>query len=225
MAVSERFWQHGSLQAGIHKVWGLAHSRRCGSLMPARSWPLGIAETTSKCLKWLLTPMLWLMQKKLNKAVANHLAPSHQEDGVYQVIEEYLGIDPLGTSERKELDGGTTVRRLALKGAGENHNNLSGTQSSPSERAWFDLYRRLHRRVFPPFMNYYKVRSIWSIGGVRGYKTDLLRKHLDAHVFGTAVDQIFLLIGTNDIGKEISSKGNLRQCRSGLTSNHAGLFR
>ena len=45
--------------------------------------------------------------------------------------------------------------------------------------------------------------------GVRGYKTDLLRKHLDAHVFGTAVDQIFLLIGTNDIGKEISQKETL----------------
>ena len=59
--------------------------------------------------------------------------------------------------------------------------------------------------------------------GVRGYKTDLLHEHLDAHVFGTAVDQIFLLIGTNDIGKEIPSKGNLRQCRSGLTSNYAGL--
>ena len=28
------------------------------------------------------------------KAVANHLAPSHQEDGVYQVIEEYLGLTP-----------------------------------------------------------------------------------------------------------------------------------
>ena len=26
------------------------------------------------------------------KAVAKHLAPSHQEDGVYQVIEEYLGL-------------------------------------------------------------------------------------------------------------------------------------
>ena len=26
--------------------------------------------------------------------------------------------------------------------------------------------------------------------GVRGYKTGLLREHLDAHVFGTAVDQI-----------------------------------
>lgn len=39
--------------------------------------------------------------------------------------------------------------------------------------------------------------------GIRGYKTDLLREHLDAHIFGQAVDKIFLLIGTNDIGKEI----------------------
>ena len=45
--------------------------------------------------------------------------------------------------------------------------------------------------------------------GVRGYKTDLLRKHLDAHVFGKAVDQIFLLIGTNDTGKEIPQKETL----------------
>ena len=28
------------------------------------------------------------------KAVAKHLAPSHQEGGVYQVIEEYLGLTP-----------------------------------------------------------------------------------------------------------------------------------
>lgn len=42
--------------------------------------------------------------------------------------------------------------------------------------------------------------------GVRGYRTDLLRTHLDAHVFGTELDQIFLLIGTNDIGKEIPQK-------------------
>ena len=45
--------------------------------------------------------------------------------------------------------------------------------------------------------------------GVRGYRTDLLRTHLDAHVFGTAVEQIFLLIGTNDIGKEIPQKETL----------------
>ncbi|MFQ7256013.1 MAG: GDSL-type esterase/lipase family protein [Streptococcus sp.] len=46
-------------------------------------------------------------------------------------------------------------------------------------------------------------RTVSSEPGIRGYKTDLLREHLDAHVFGQAVDKIFLLIGTNDIGKEM----------------------
>lgn len=45
--------------------------------------------------------------------------------------------------------------------------------------------------------------------GVRGYRTDLLREHLDAHVFGPAVEQIFLLIGTNDIGKEMPQRETL----------------
>lgn len=45
--------------------------------------------------------------------------------------------------------------------------------------------------------------------GVRGYRTELLRTHLDAHVFGTELEQIFLLIGTNDIGKEIPQKETL----------------
>ena len=35
--------------------------------------------------------------------------------------------------------------------------------------------------------------------GIRGYKTDLLREHLDAHVFGQAVDKIFLLIGIDNM--------------------------
>ena len=39
--------------------------------------------------------------------------------------------------------------------------------------------------------------------GIRGYKTDLLLENLDAHLFGQALDKIFLLIGTNDIGKEM----------------------
>ena len=52
--------------------------------------------------------------------------------------------------------------------------------------------------------------------GVRGYRTDLLRTHLDAHVFGTAVDQIFLLIGTNDIGKEIPQKETLENVEAVL---------
>ena len=38
--------------------------------------------------------------------------------------------------------------------------------------------------------------------GIRGYKTDSLLENLDAHLFGQALDKVFLLIGTNDIGKE-----------------------
>lgn len=40
--------------------------------------------------------------------------------------------------------------------------------------------------------------------GIRGYQTGLLLENLDAHLYGDAVDQIVLLIGTNDIGKDIS---------------------
>ena len=39
--------------------------------------------------------------------------------------------------------------------------------------------------------------------GIRGYQTGLLLKNLDAHLYGDAVDQIVLLIGTNDIGKNV----------------------
>ncbi len=43
----------------------------------------------------------------------------------------------------------------------------------------------------------------WSNRGIRGYKTDLLLDNLDAHLFGQALDKVFILIGTNDIGKEM----------------------
>ena len=39
--------------------------------------------------------------------------------------------------------------------------------------------------------------------GIRGYQTGLLLENFDAHLYGDAVDQIVLLIGTNDIGKDI----------------------
>lgn len=39
--------------------------------------------------------------------------------------------------------------------------------------------------------------------GIRGYQTRLLLENLDTHLYGDAVDQIVLLIGTNDIGKDI----------------------
>ena len=45
--------------------------------------------------------------------------------------------------------------------------------------------------------------------GIRGYKTDLLLENLDAHLFGQALDKVFLLIGTNDIGKEMAQTETL----------------
>ena len=45
--------------------------------------------------------------------------------------------------------------------------------------------------------------------GIRGYQTRLLLENLDAHLYGDAVDQIVLLIGTNDIGKDVSMNETL----------------
>ena len=45
--------------------------------------------------------------------------------------------------------------------------------------------------------------------GICGYKTDLLLDNLDAHLFGSALDKVFILIGTNDIGKEIPQSETL----------------
>lgn len=56
--------------------------------------------------------------------------------------------------------------------------------------------------------------------GIRGYKTDLLRDNLDAHLFGTAVDKIFLMIGTNDIGKEIPQEETLRNIEEIIQTLH-----
>lgn len=39
--------------------------------------------------------------------------------------------------------------------------------------------------------------------GICGYQTGLLLENLDAHLYGGAVDKIVLLIGTNDIGKDV----------------------
>lgn len=39
--------------------------------------------------------------------------------------------------------------------------------------------------------------------GIRGYQTGFILDNLDSHLYGDAVDQIVLLIGTNDIGKDI----------------------
>ena len=59
--------------------------------------------------------------------------------------------------------------------------------------------------------------------GIRGYKTDLLLENLDVHLFGHAVDKIFLLIGTNDIGKEMEQAetlGNMEEIIQFISRNY-----
>ena len=50
--------------------------------------------------------------------------------------------------------------------------------------------------------------------GIRGYPTGLLQENLDAHLYGDAVDQIILLIGTNDIGKDVPMNEALNNLES-----------
>ena len=58
-------------------------------------------------------------------------------------------------------------------------------------------------------VEYYPLQELFGVAktivnrGIRGYQTRLLLENLDAHLYGDAVDQIVLLIGTNDIGKNI----------------------
>ena len=54
--------------------------------------------------------------------------------------------------------------------------------------------------------------------GIRGYQTGLLLENLDAHLYGDAVDQIVLLIGTNDIGKDIPMSQALTNLESVIQS-------
>ena len=58
-------------------------------------------------------------------------------------------------------------------------------------------------------VEYYPLQELFGTAktivnrGIRAYRTGLLLDNLDAHLYGDAVDQIVLLIGTNDIGKDI----------------------
>ena len=50
--------------------------------------------------------------------------------------------------------------------------------------------------------------------GIRGYQTGLLLDNLDVHLYGDAVDQFVLLIGTNDIGKDVPMNEALNNLES-----------
>ena len=58
-------------------------------------------------------------------------------------------------------------------------------------------------------VEYYPLQELFGTSktivnrGIRGYQTGLLVENLDTHLYGGAVDKIVLLIGTNDIGKDV----------------------
>ena len=54
--------------------------------------------------------------------------------------------------------------------------------------------------------------------GIRGYQTGLLLENLDAHLYGGAVDKIVLLIGTNDIGKDVPVNDTLNNLEAIIQS-------
>ena len=65
-----------------------------------------------------------------------------------------------------------------------------------------------------PLYELLKTPKIVINRGIRGYRSDLLLEHLVSLLFGQAVDKIFLLIGTNDIGKEIPQQETVKNVES-----------
>lgn len=69
-------------------------------------------------------------------------------------------------------------------------------------------------------IEYYPLQELFGTSknivnrGIRGYQTGLLRENLDVHLYGDAVDQIVLLIGTNDIGKDVPMNEALNNLES-----------
>lgn len=73
-------------------------------------------------------------------------------------------------------------------------------------------------------VEYYPLQELFGTAktivnrGIRGYQTGLLLENLDAHLYGGAVDKIVLLIGTNDIGKDVPLNDALNNLESIIQS-------
>ena len=94
MAVSSGFGSMDLLQAGIHKAWGLAQLMEMWQLNASQVMAFGDSGNDIEMLEMAAHSYAVANAEEAVKAVAKHLAPSHQEGGVYQVIEEYLGLTP-----------------------------------------------------------------------------------------------------------------------------------
>ena len=73
-------------------------------------------------------------------------------------------------------------------------------------------------------VEYYPLQELFGTSktivnrGIRGYQTGLLLENLDAHLYGGAVDKIVLLIGTNDIGKDVPVNKSLNNLEAIIQS-------
>ena len=73
-------------------------------------------------------------------------------------------------------------------------------------------------------VEYYPLQELFGTSktivnrGIRGYQTGLLLENLDAHLYGGAVDKIVLLIGTNDIGKDVPLNDALNNLEATIQS-------
>ena len=94
MAVSSGFGSMDLLQAGIHKAWGLAQLMEKWQLDASQVMAFGDSGNDIEMLEMAAHSYAVANADEAVMAVAKHLAPSHQEGGVYQVIEEYLGLTP-----------------------------------------------------------------------------------------------------------------------------------
>ena len=65
-----------------------------------------------------------------------------------------------------------------------------------------------------PLHELFKTSKTLINRGIRGYRSDLLLEHLESLLFGQVVDKVFLLIGTNDIGKEIPQQETIKNVES-----------
>ena len=73
-------------------------------------------------------------------------------------------------------------------------------------------------------VEYYPLQELFGTAktivnrGIRGYQTGLLLENLDVHLYGGAVDKIVLLIGTNDIGKDVPLNDALNNLEATIQS-------
>ena len=116
-AVSSGYGCIDILQDGIHKAWGLVELLKRWNLKPEQIMAFGDSENDIEMLE--LAGISYAMEnaEEAVKEIATKVAPANSQAGVYQVLENWL--------ERGEKLGSTAIRKLALKRARENPNQVS----------------------------------------------------------------------------------------------------